>query len=132
MIKITPSTDALETKQNARICASSNDLADLLCDALSEMTAHAKDLELKLKEMTAYADKLAAGFPDGMLPKDVEVLREANAAFAEENHRLVSTVQFLQGANEALTEDNDRFVSECARLQAEIDRLLVELEDESI
>lgn len=34
--------------------------------------------------MTAYADKLAAGFPEGMLPKDVEVLREANAKLAEE------------------------------------------------
>jgi hypothetical protein len=41
-------------------------------------------LQRELTEMTAYADKLAAGFPEGMLPKDVEVLREANAKLAEE------------------------------------------------
>jgi hypothetical protein len=44
----------------------------------------ARKLERELAEMTAYADKLAAGFPEGMLPKDVEVLREANAKLAEE------------------------------------------------
>jgi hypothetical protein len=35
-------------------------------------------------EMTRYANKLAHGFPDGMLPKDVEVLREANLGLAVE------------------------------------------------
>jgi hypothetical protein len=44
----------------------------------------ARQLERELAEMTAYADKLAAGFPEGMLPKDIEVLREANAKLAEE------------------------------------------------
>jgi len=43
-----------------------------------------EELELKLAEAQAYADKLAAGLPDGMLPKDVENLREANLALANE------------------------------------------------
>lgn len=40
---------------------------------------HARRLERELASMTAYADKLAQGLPEGMLPKDVENLREANA-----------------------------------------------------
>jgi hypothetical protein len=50
------------------------------CEANSKI----KKLRQELSEMTAYADKLAAGFPEGMLPKDIEVLREANAKLAEE------------------------------------------------
>ena len=35
-------------------------------------------------EMTRYANKLAHGYPDGTLPKDFEVLREANLGLAVE------------------------------------------------
>ena len=45
-------------------------------------------LERELATSMAYADKLAAGLPDGILPKDVEVLRKANSYFAEENAAL--------------------------------------------
>jgi uncharacterized coiled-coil DUF342 family protein len=38
----------------------------------------------KLHELQAYADKLADGLPAGMLPRDVENLREANAGLAED------------------------------------------------
>ena len=41
-------------------------------------------LERERDEALAYADKLAAGLPEGMLPKDVEVLRDANLALAVE------------------------------------------------
>jgi uncharacterized coiled-coil DUF342 family protein len=51
---------------------------------LNAVRASRDGLQRELSEMTAYADKLAAGFPEGMLPKDVEVLREANAKLAEE------------------------------------------------
>lgn len=43
-----------------------------------------EELEIELAEARAYADKLAAGLPDGMLPKDVENLREANLALVIE------------------------------------------------
>ena len=43
--------------------------------------------KLKLAESEAYADKLAAGLPTGMLPKDVENLREANAILANNLHK---------------------------------------------
>jgi hypothetical protein len=44
----------------------------------------ARTLERERDEAREYADKLAEGLPDGMLPKDVEVLREANLNLAIE------------------------------------------------
>ena len=44
----------------------------------------------QLSEMTEYADKLAQGLP--CLPKDVEVLREANAGLAQETHELAQSM----------------------------------------
>jgi kynureninase len=44
----------------------------------------ARKLERERDEAREYADKLAEGLPDGMLPKDVEVLREANLGLATE------------------------------------------------
>jgi kynureninase len=41
-------------------------------------------MERERDEAREYADKLAEGLPDGMLPKDVEVLREANLGLATE------------------------------------------------
>lgn len=38
----------------------------------------------KLHKLQVYADKLADGLPEGMLPKDVENLREANAGLASD------------------------------------------------
>ena len=42
------------------------------------------DLRAQLDDAREYADKLAEGLPDGMLPKDVEVLRSANTGLAAE------------------------------------------------
>jgi kynureninase len=56
------------------------------CDQYSE-----DEILCKLQTVTAqrdeardYADRLAEGLPEGMLPKDVEVLREANLGLATE------------------------------------------------
>ena len=51
------------------------------------MDLNAQDIQTKLDEMTAYADSLAQGLP--CLPKDIEVLREANARLARENHEML-------------------------------------------
>lgn len=48
----------------------------------TKLLQHARRLERERDEALAYADKLAAGLPEGMLPKDVEVLRDANLALA--------------------------------------------------
>ena len=51
------------------------------------MDLNAQDIQTKLDEITADADSLARGLP--CLPKDVEVLREANARLARENHEML-------------------------------------------
>jgi HAMP domain-containing protein len=56
--------------------------------AAEQMAQHARQLERELAEAKEYADKLAAGYPDGTLPKDIEVLRAANHGFAQEVHEL--------------------------------------------
>ena len=42
----------------------------------------------ELDESRAYADRLVEHFANGSLPKDVELLREANAEMAQELHEL--------------------------------------------
>ena len=41
-------------------------------------------IEAQVAELTTYADKLAEGFPVGMLPKDIEVIKQANVNLAQE------------------------------------------------
>lgn len=55
---------------------------------LREITDELNRLKRERDEALAYADKLAAGLPEGMLPKDVEVLRDANLALAVERDSL--------------------------------------------
>jgi len=59
--------------------------------SIAEGRGRTDDEEEQLAAVTAqrdeareYADRLAQGLPDGMLPKDVEVLREANLGLATE------------------------------------------------
>jgi hypothetical protein len=58
-----------------------------------------RKIERERDEAREYADKLAEGLPEGMLPKDVEVLREANlglatniAAVTEQRDRLAEAI----------------------------------------
>jgi DNA-directed RNA polymerase subunit F len=48
------------------------------------MSSVCRELREQRDEALEYADKLAQGPPEGMLPKDVEVLREANCGLAME------------------------------------------------
>jgi hypothetical protein len=57
-------------------------------DALHKACADLQRTREQLAESKAYADKLAAGLPHGLLPKDVEGIRDANAKFAQEVHDL--------------------------------------------
>ena len=61
-----------------------------------------KEARRERDEAREYADKLAEGLPEGMLPKDVEVLREANlnlatniAAVTEQRDRLAEALREL-------------------------------------
>ena len=48
------------------------------------LNADLKAVMQERDELRAYADKLADGLPEGMLPKDVENLRNANSGLAED------------------------------------------------
>jgi hypothetical protein len=64
------------------------DNADMFLQRWAKAQEQAIDAERARDEALAYADKLAAGLPEGMLPKDVEVLRDANLALAVERDSL--------------------------------------------
>lgn len=56
-------------------------MTDTVTVALCSIIAEQKK---QIDELAAYADRLADGLPDGMLPKDVENLRDANYAMAKQ------------------------------------------------
>jgi len=74
------------------------------CNGHSEDTSKGiANLIRERDEAREYADKLAEGLPDGMLPKDVEVLREANtglavelAAVTDQRDRLVEALREIR------------------------------------
>ena len=87
-------------------------------------------LEEELATSMAYADKLAAGLPDGMLPKDVEVLRKANHGLVEENAALSELLSPLvdvemerdvaMSENQRLTKYVEDYEAENATLKAKL------------
>jgi len=81
-------------------------------------------LEARFIQSRTYADKLAAGLPDGILPKDVEVLRKANGDFAQRNFE-------LEAENERLTKreaKNEMWHREWNLLADIVDQLRMENE----
>ncbi len=87
-----------------------------------------KDREIA--ELRAYADKLADGLPEGMLPKDVEVLREANHGLAKERDTLriqlaeqKCATDFANLAEEYSRERAEKAEAERDTLRAEVERL---------
>lgn len=62
-------------------------IPDLLNRAI-EAETKIEQLRAQLAESRAYADELAAGLPEGMLPADIRNLREANAIMADELEKL--------------------------------------------
>jgi len=61
------------------------------------------DITKQRDEAREYADRLAEGLPEGMLPKDVEVLREANlnlatelTAVTEQRDKLIKAIEPLE------------------------------------
>lgn len=104
---------------------------------LNAVRASRDGLQRELTEMTAYADKLAAGFPEGMLPKDVEVLREANAKLAEEVHEYKASADFWKrvatdntNANEDVKHELTKMNTEWRREQQELDEAITAVSEE--
>jgi chaperonin cofactor prefoldin len=83
----------------------------IACVLRRELTAVTQQRD----EALEYADKLAEGLPDGMLPKDVEVLREANLGLATNIA--------------AVTEQRDRLRKRIAQLENELSKACNKVED---
>jgi DNA repair exonuclease SbcCD ATPase subunit len=94
----------INTKAEAEgLCELLNKLEHELTEALSDLEFRRDLFKLQEQqlnnvrkerdELLAYADKLAAGLPEGMLPKDVEVLREANLGLSLERDRLAEALE---------------------------------------
>lgn len=90
--------------------------------AQSETTnpAIARQLERELAEAKAYADKLADGLPVGMLPKDVENLREANAGLAAELSAVTADLEFRRELGALQQQEYDKVTAERDVLKAEL------------
>ena len=69
----------------------------------NEMLKRIDVLVLEKKELSDYADKLAAGLPEGMLPRDIENIREANTQLAVEVEKLKKANRILWGGLIELT-----------------------------
>ena len=54
-------------------------------------------LQAEVHRLKRYNDKLAEGLPNGMLPKDVENLMEANTRMASDILTLAGEIQNLEG-----------------------------------
>jgi hypothetical protein len=106
----TPETDAETWKAGdlrigSKVCADFARKLERERDELKRWTSvnGVIDLQRERDEAREYADKLAEGLPDGMLPKDVEVLREANLGLAtelatvtEQRDRLAAALQRIR------------------------------------
>lgn len=82
-------------------------------------------LERELNNLQAYADKLADGLPEGMLPKDVENLRNANAGLAEdlrkaklERGEALAALRQTCATNTEIRRELDEAEREIAKLKA--------------
>ena len=68
----------------AKYIQQNKDLGCEMMDPNGTIWDYAKKVQRERDEAREYADKLAQGLPDGMLPKDVDMLREANLGLAVE------------------------------------------------
>ena len=114
-----------------------NQLEEENADAYLHRWAKSNERAIKAErerdEALAYADKLAAGLPEGMLPKDVEVLRDANLALAVERDALQEqldaaiTLGRMQGRRHEReleqVREQYRLSSVCRKLKAENEQL---------
>lgn len=90
----TPLTDAVLNTFNGVAAKLAADLATHAEKSEREIAAVTKERD----QAREYADKLAESLPDGMLPKDVEVLRQANLGLALELHEVREQRDRLAGA----------------------------------
>jgi len=110
----TPRTDDSETRVRKNGFSS---LIEYCC--ASDMAKLERELAAVTEqrdEAREYADRLAEGLPDGMLPKDVEVLREANLGLTTELAAVKEKEIFYQ----LQVEQRDRFADYLKKTETEL------------
>ena len=88
-------TRPIEDELTAEISRLTSELTngrELLAMALAE----GERLTAEVESLTTYCDKLAAGYPDGMLPTDVKILRDANWTLAQQVHDRDAEIESLR------------------------------------
>jgi len=110
----------------AKYIQQNKDLGCEMMDPNGTIWDHAKKVQLELIAMTEqrdeareYADRLAEGLPEGLLPKDVEVLREANLGLATELAAVTAQRDRLQ----KIVDEQCRFSSVCREYREQRDKL---------
>jgi chromosome segregation ATPase len=105
-------------------------LAELRASVLDLSHPNIKMILSERDEAREYADKLAEGLPEGMLPKDVEVLREANlnlatelTAVTEQRDEAREKIEFSREWSAAIADIADDLRSELAAVTEQRDRL---------
>lgn len=87
-----------------------------------------RQLERELAEAKAYANKLADGLPVGMLPKDVENLREANAGLAAELSAVTAERDALKEGIDLVDKMHRKASAERDALKADLCTFAVDME----
>lgn len=90
----------------------------------------------RIEDLAAYADKLAEGLPEGMLPKDIENIRQANVTMATRIAELEATISAYENDLPLLaaTEKVRELEAESAALKHAVDDMqstLVKVETEN-
>jgi len=60
----------------------------------------------EIERLTAYCDKMAEAYPNGMLPTDIQVIKDANWTFAQQLHEAQAEIERLNTALDEIIEYN--------------------------
>ena len=91
LLNTRPIEDEL-TAEISRLTSELTNGRELLAMALAE----GERLTAEVESLTTYCDKLAAGYPDGMLPTDIQVIRDANWTLAQQVHDRDAEIESLR------------------------------------
>jgi hypothetical protein len=71
-------------------------IVEQLKEGIQDLRIRNSGLAFKNAELEIYCDRLAQGLPEGMLPKDIENIREANCHMAQHICELEEEIRKLK------------------------------------
>ena len=94
--------------------------ANITPGGLAAIKRSLRMVEQERDALKAYADELAAGLPEGMLPADVANVRRANEVFAAENEKLREDMGVIGDQLTAAEHEMGALRADLAMLQAQL------------